>query len=110
MPAFGVYACLVDEVEPPTASAVAARRLARAAANIGVRPTFSEQTPSVEVHLLDFAGDLYGRWLRVHLIERLRGEQRFASADDLVRQIGQDLAQARTRLGTAAPSAGAAWY
>src|SRR5437870_3260744 len=43
--------------------------------NIGVRPTFAGRRRTIEVHLLDFSGDLYRRWLVVKLIERLRGEE-----------------------------------
>jgi riboflavin kinase/FMN adenylyltransferase len=49
----------------------------------------------VETYLLDFDGDLYGQTLRVAFIERLRGEKRFDSADDLVAQMHRDVAQAR---------------
>jgi riboflavin kinase/FMN adenylyltransferase len=69
IPADGVYACLVD-LEDETQGA---RALAVGAANIGVRPTAGAGR-SVEVHLLDFAGDLYERRLRVHLVApRSRG-------------------------------------
>jgi riboflavin kinase / FMN adenylyltransferase len=67
-----------------------------AAVNVGVRPTFdSDRGVLVETYLLDFAGDLYGQTLRVAFIERLRGEKRFDSADDLVAQMHRDVAQAR---------------
>src|SRR5881396_2796006 len=46
--------------------------------NIGVRPTFAGRRRTIEVHLLDFSGDLYRRWLVVKLIERLRGEEAFS--------------------------------
>lgn len=110
MPAFGVYACLVDEVPAPGAAG-SPRALARAVANVGVRPTFDQQVPRVEAHLLDFAGDLYGRWLRVHLIERLRGEQKFASVEELQRQVASDVEHARVGLAgcVADSAAGGAW-
>jgi riboflavin kinase/FMN adenylyltransferase len=76
---------------------------ARAAVmNIGMRPTFGSLRRTVEVHVLDFDGDLYGRWLVVELIARLRGEQRFAGVDALRAQIAADVAQARDVLGAGA--------
>jgi riboflavin kinase/FMN adenylyltransferase len=65
------------------------------AANIGVKPTFGGTQVTVEVHLLDFSGDLYGKRLRVQFIDRLRSEQRFASVAELADQIGRDVQAAR---------------
>lgn len=70
----------------------------RAVVNIGRRPTFGEAARVlVEVHVLDFDGDLYGERLWVHLERQLRGEQRFDSPEALVRQIERDVALARSR-------------
>jgi riboflavin kinase/FMN adenylyltransferase len=66
-----------------------------AVANIGYRPTFGEEERSVEVHLLDFDGDLYGREVWLQFVERLRAERRFASVEGLRRQIGQDIVRAQ---------------
>jgi riboflavin kinase/FMN adenylyltransferase len=63
-------------------------------ANIGVRPTFRAGR-SVEVHLFDFEGDLYGTTLRVGFINRIRGEKKFSSAEQLREQIESDSRQAR---------------
>lgn len=63
--------------------------------NIGVRPTFSEGVLSIELHLLDFSGDLYGKSLQVEIIEKLRDERRFERVEDLVVQIKLDIDQAR---------------
>jgi riboflavin kinase / FMN adenylyltransferase len=61
--------------------------------NIGVRPTVTAGTTRVlEVHLLDFAGDLYGADLEVHFHRRLRNERRFDSLDDLKAQLARDRA------------------
>jgi riboflavin kinase / FMN adenylyltransferase len=49
----------------------------------------------VEAHLIDFDGDLYGRQLRVAFIERLRGEKRFPSVEELIAQIHRDVEEAR---------------
>ncbi len=66
-------------------------------ANIGVRPTFCGQNkrPNIEVHLLDFQGDLYGKYLQVQFIRRIREERRFASPRELIAQIKQDILMAR---------------
>jgi riboflavin kinase/FMN adenylyltransferase len=67
-----------------------------AAVNVGVRPTFdSDRGVLIETYLIDYSGDLYGQTLRVAFIERLRGEKRFDSADDLVAQMRLDVGQAR---------------
>lgn len=66
-------------------------------ANIGVKPTFhgGGYTRTIEVHLLDFTGDLYGLHLEVYFIRRLREEKRFPSVGALVDQIRRDINQAR---------------
>jgi riboflavin kinase / FMN adenylyltransferase len=67
-----------------------------AAVNVGVRPTFdSGRGVLVEAHLIDFEGDLYGQTLRVAFLERMRGEKRFDSVDELVEQMGRDVERAR---------------
>jgi riboflavin kinase / FMN adenylyltransferase len=63
--------------------------------NVGVRPTFGETTLAIEAHVLDFAGDLYGRPLRLEFLDRLRDEMRFGSVEELRMQIGRDIAAAR---------------
>ncbi len=107
LPEQGVYAALVDVEEP----AGGFRRIAGAVMNVGSRPTFAAGS-SVEAHLLDFEGDLYGRRLRAHLVERLRAEQRFDGVDALRRQIELDAARGREILAGAEPDprAGEAWY
>jgi riboflavin kinase/FMN adenylyltransferase len=67
-----------------------------AAVNIGVRPTFeSGRGVLIETYLIDQDVDLYGRELRVAFVERLRGERRFASADELVEQMKRDVEATR---------------
>jgi riboflavin kinase/FMN adenylyltransferase len=67
-----------------------------AAVSVGVRPTFDTgRGLLVEAHLLDFDGDLYGQTLRIAFLQRLRGEKRFESVDDLVAQMRRDVDQAR---------------
>lgn len=67
----------------------------QAVANIGPRPTFAESALVVELHILDFAGDLYGQTLQVALIKKLRKQHAFACPDELVGQIRRDIHQAR---------------
>jgi riboflavin kinase/FMN adenylyltransferase len=75
----------------------AGRALSRPAAiSIGVRPTFGEGLePLLEAHILDFDGDLYGQPLAVELLAYLRGEARFANAEDLRHQITADVRMVR---------------
>jgi riboflavin kinase/FMN adenylyltransferase len=70
-----------------------------AALNIGIRPTFAGRRRTVEAHLLDFDGDLYGRWLVLDVVRRLRGEQRFDGPVALAAAIAGDVAAARVALG-----------
>jgi len=59
--------------------------------NIGSKPTFHQEYPvSIEAHLMDFSRQIYGHQIRLSLLERLRDEQRFASLEELVAQIGRD--------------------
>jgi riboflavin kinase/FMN adenylyltransferase len=63
--------------------------------NIGLRPTFeTDGARSLEVHLLDYAGDLYGAELRVEVHARLRDERRFDGPEALVEQLREDRGQA----------------
>jgi riboflavin kinase/FMN adenylyltransferase len=67
-----------------------------AAINVGVRPTFvTGRGLLIEPHLIDFDGDLYGQTLRIAFVERLRGERRFESVEELVAQMHRDVEQAR---------------
>ncbi|KAM3100002.1 bifunctional riboflavin kinase/FAD synthetase [Phormidesmis sp. 146-35] len=64
--------------------------------NIGNRPTVNGTKQTIEVHLLDWSGDLYGQTLTVELEQFIRPEQKFASLDDLKAQIKADCETART--------------
>ena len=67
-----------------------------AAVNVGVRPTFvTGRGALIEAFLIDFEGDLYGQTLRLAFVERLRGEKRFDSVDELIAQMHRDVQQAR---------------
>ena len=58
--------------------------------NIGLRPTFGEATPTIETHVLDYSGDLYGHTVRLAFVQRLRDERRFDDVDALRAQIDAD--------------------
>jgi riboflavin kinase/FMN adenylyltransferase len=75
-----------------------------AVVNVGERPTFGGGAVTIEAHLLDYSGDLYGKRLRLSFAARLRAEQRFGSAEELVAQIRRDVDRARALV--AAPSGG----
>jgi riboflavin kinase/FMN adenylyltransferase len=64
-------------------------------ANIGYSPTFNDHLFTVEVHILDFNGNIYNDPIRVNFIQRLRDEIKFKSIDDLAAQIHKDVAHAR---------------
>ncbi len=75
-----------------------------AAINIGPNPTFGEQADKIEAHILDWSGDLYGQWIELELLERVRGIQKFASAEQLIAQIQHDVAQVRSLAAKGLPS------
>ena len=67
-------------------------------ASFGRRPTFDNGAPLLEVVLFDFSGDLYGRTIEVDLIDWIRGEEKFASVEDLIARMNIDAAEARAML------------
>lgn len=78
--------------------AVTVRGLAReyqGIANVGVRPTVDGKEPLLEVHIFDFAGDIYGELLTVTFRRKIRDEQTFSGLDALKAQIERDIAAAR---------------
>ncbi|HET8679555.1 MAG TPA: riboflavin biosynthesis protein RibF [bacterium] len=95
VPAYGVYAAYatVDRLTYP------------AAVNIGVRPTFGGDSPTVEAHLIDVKVELYGRTLELAFVERLRPERQFPDASALRAQLTGDLASARRILAERQPEA-----
>ncbi|MBU2490740.1 MAG: bifunctional riboflavin kinase/FAD synthetase [Proteobacteria bacterium] len=64
-------------------------------ANIGYSPTFDDHEFTVEVHILDFSGDLYGKKIKVNFVKRLRGERKFDGIASLIAQIQKDVEEAR---------------
>jgi len=69
-----------------------------AVVSVGVKPTFGDAPRTVEAHILDFDADLYGETVALDLVAWLRPQERFASVDDLVRQMHADLAAGRRAL------------
>jgi riboflavin kinase/FMN adenylyltransferase len=91
LPADGIYAGWYERPDGTVhASAI----------SLGRRPTFYDTAHAslLEAHLLDFDGDLYGEHAKVRFVSRLRGEERFDSAEALVEQIQRDCDQARALL------------
>jgi riboflavin kinase/FMN adenylyltransferase len=70
-----------------------------AVVSLGTRPTINGTDPLLEVHVFEFDGDLYGKYLDVDFVQRLRDERKFESLDALVEQMHKDAAQARALLG-----------
>lgn len=98
LPRQGVYAVRVS-IEPlPPAPPASPALSSPAVMNIGYRPTVNGTSPTVEVHLLDWSDDLYGKTMTVQLEEFLRAEQKFNSLEDLKAQIQIDCATARAIL------------
>lgn len=93
VPGPGVYATCV--------SADGMGHFMPAMTNIGHRPTVTEgpSTLSIETHILDFDGDIYGKRMRILFLKRLRDEIRFDSLEALVAQLHHDADEARARLG-----------
>jgi riboflavin kinase / FMN adenylyltransferase len=72
--------------------------------NQGPKPTFEDGRRSLEAHLFGFDGDLYGEWVRLEWVERLRDTQRFASVEALQQQLERDRSRALAVLATAEPA------
>jgi riboflavin kinase/FMN adenylyltransferase len=89
VPKRGVYAVTMGRTADESLPGVA---------NLGVRPTFDGEVETIEAHVLDFDGDLYGQQVRVRFVDRIRDEQKFESVDSLVEQIGRDMERARAIL------------
>ncbi|MDO5300944.1 MAG: bifunctional riboflavin kinase/FAD synthetase [Tissierellia bacterium] len=66
------------------------------ATNIGTNPTFKEQGIKVESYLLDFEGDIYGKWAELELLEFLRPELAFDSVEELIIQMNRDIERAES--------------
>jgi FAD synthase len=98
LPGDGIYAGFVRSMEGPA--------LCRAAAiSVGNNPTFDGLSRTVEAHILDFQGDLYGRQLQVQAFYRLRGMCRFPDLQALVDAIAADVAATRALMDEKFPAA-----
>ncbi len=88
LPGDGIYAtwAVIDGVRYPSAT------------SIGVRPTFGLTERLVEVYVIDFDQDLYGQWVSVEFVVKLRDQENFSSVEELVRQIEQDVTASRLAL------------
>lgn len=91
-PRHGIYAVLVDILEGPHAGSY------RGCASIGVRPTFGENSPNLEVHILDFDADIYGTDISVALVAFQRPELKFDNVADLVARMREDVLESRAIL------------
>jgi len=69
-----------------------------AAANVGPNPTFGEDARKIEVHLIDFTGDIYGKPMTVEFVTRLREVRPFSGVSELVEQLKRDIAAAKQAL------------
>ena len=87
-PKTGVYAVTVECLE----------KVFWGVANIGYSPTFDDNVFTIEIHILDFHNDIYGKNIRVNVVERIRDEQKFASLNELTDQIRKDIQVARNIL------------
>jgi len=88
LPPDGVYAVWVEWAGGRTGAML----------NQGPRPTVGDPARGLEAHLFDFDGDLYGAWVRIEWVTRLRDVRRFASLEALKGQLAQDAAEARAAL------------
>jgi riboflavin kinase/FMN adenylyltransferase len=88
LPPEGVYAVRVQTAGGPVGGMM----------NLGPRPTFGDSTTSLEAHLFDVTGDFYGAQLRIDFVKRLRQTRKFASAEQLSKQLEQDERDARNSL------------
>jgi len=92
IPGLGIYAARVDFMK------MEGHKTQDAIVYIGSRPTFAKKAISIEVHLLDFREDLYGKRIRVSMVDRIRGDEHFETKEALIRQIALDIEKARAIL------------
>ena len=97
IPAHGIYAVWCGVVSSQNTEWHAA------VANVGVRPMFETEAAMLEVHLFDYEGDLYGKYLRVAFFNWIRPEEKFESIDALIAQMNEDSRAARFMLDGSQP-------
>jgi len=88
LPPEGVYAVRVQTPRGPVGGMM----------NLGPRPTFGDPATSLEAHLFDASGDFYGVYVRIDFVRRLRETRKFASAEQLSKQLRHDESEARSAL------------
>lgn len=93
LPLFGVYA-----IRTTIQTGTLAGQHFEGVANLGIRPSFETEAPRLEVHLFDFAADIYGETLSVALIDFIRPEQKFDGLEALKTQIAADAEAAKKQL------------
>ena len=81
----------------------------KSATNIGVRPTFGSASRQIETHIIDYDGDLYNTKIRVAFAQKLREEVKFNAVGDLVNQLHEDIAHAKTVLAEDEPLLPSSW-
>lgn len=96
VPANGVYAVQVQIHENPNDNL--SKPLLKGALNIGTRPTFDNGNRSIELFILDFDQNLYGKTITIHFIERLRDELKFHDKESLIVQMHADVEKVRVLL------------
>jgi riboflavin kinase/FMN adenylyltransferase len=74
--------------------------------NIGKRPTFGKHDRTVETFVIDYQGDLYGKELKLEIVDLLRREKKFENADELKKQIAEDIENSKVALGLPINSSG----
>ena len=110
IPADGVYAAWFTVIgrhptsteAPAAGGTLAPGQRYPAAVSVGTNPTFSGRTRTVEAFVLDTSADLYGQHVAVDFVTRLRGQEKFASVDDLIVAMGRDTDKARAILAAQA--------
>ncbi|WP_193043308.1 bifunctional riboflavin kinase/FAD synthetase [Mycolicibacterium baixiangningiae] len=99
IPADGVYAAWFTVLgHGPTMGTVVPGERYQAAVSVGTNPTFSGRTRTVEAFVLDTSADLYGQHVAVDFVARIRGQEKFASIDDLITAMNGDTERARAIL------------
>jgi riboflavin kinase/FMN adenylyltransferase len=95
LPMMGVFAVEVRCQESMDPECKNSADFLRGVANLGIRPTVEGTRPLLEIHLFDFAGDLYGKHLNVRFVKKIRNEMKFPGLDALRAQIALDSEAAR---------------
>lgn len=94
---YGVYKCMVKIKSQAKALFAMPSKMhgtadcLMAVMNYGPRPTFNKNHASVEIHIIDFSGELYGQIVEVEVLEKIRDIKKFETVDELARAIGEDV-------------------